>query len=852
MSQDYERQRRIESIFQEALDAALDERASLVARLCGDDRGLEAAVDDLLRHDQGGGASALIDLSPVLDPAHGPTAPATGAAGADDTARLEGRAIGPYRLIREVGSGGMGRVFLAERMDMPRRVALKLVREPLASPDRTRRFEFEQRVLARLEHPAIAQLFDAGVTEDGTAWFAMEYVEGAPITAHCDRARLTVDARLRLMLTVLDAVQYSHARLIVHRDLKPSNILVPEGGSPKLVDFGIAKLLDDQEDPGLTRTGLLMLTPAYAAPEQFSGGPVTTATDVYQIGALLYELLTGAPPFETGGRSLSEIERDIRTIEPKPPSSRVTEARTASERGTSPDRLRRRLRGDLDHVLAKALEKDPARRYASVAAMADDLRRFLAHESVAARAQTPLERGRRFLLRHKIGVGVAAGLLIYAATASIGLVRISAERDRAQREADTATRVSDFLVGVFAAADPSDTTTGDPTALELVDRGATRAETDLADEPAMQASMQEVLGRVYHALGRETPAGDLLSKSLATRRRLFGDDAIQVASSKHHLAQVLWATGDLQGADSLVRASLEVRRRLLGEKSEQYWEDLNDLATIQHVQGDLGSAEATLRELIGQVQEAHPEGFPWSGLWLNNLANVYNDQGRFAEAESTMRLALESDRLVFEQPHPRIALRLDNLAAMAERNGRHAESLDLARQALAQYAQVYPGPHPDIPYALTNLGRAALALGDVALADSAQRAAMEMREALYPGPHPDMVPGYRAYGEYLLGRGKPDEAARYFERWRDLAAQLYGEDHFLFGTALWRLGQAREALGRMDEAERLFRRGLSIHVASLGTDHPGVQDERRHLTEFLRGRGKVAEAEALASPSPPG
>jgi serine/threonine-protein kinase len=852
MIQDYERQRRIESYFQEALDAAPGQRASVVARLCGGDRELEAAVEELLRHHDEGGTSAPMDPGRVLGPVAEPTAPVPGAAREATTADFVGRTIGPFRLIRELGSGGMGRVFLAERVDLPRRVALKLVREPLASPERTSRFELEQRVLARLEHPAIAQLFDAGVTEDGAPWFAMEFVEGAPITAYCDRGRLTVDARIRLVLSVLDAVQYSHARLIVHRDLKPSNILVAAGGMPKLVDFGIAKLLDDQEDPGLTRTGLLMLTPSYAAPEQFAGGPVTTATDVYQIGAVLYELLTGATPFETGGRSLSEIERDIRTIEPKPPSSRVTEARTASERGTSPDRLRRRLRGDLDHIVAKALEKDPARRYASAADMAEDLRLFLAHEPVAARAQTPLERSRRFLRRHRVAAGVAAALLIYAATASIGLVRISAERDRAQREADTATRVSDFLVGVFAAADPSDTTTGDPTALGLVDRGAARAEADLADEPAMLASMQEVLGRVYHELGRDDQAGDLLSKSLETRRRLFGDDAIQVASAKHHLAQVLWATGDLAGADTLVRGSLAVNRRLLGERSERVFENLNDLATIQHVQGDLDGAETTLRELITLVREAHPEGYPWSGLWLNNLANIYNDQGRFAEAESTMRLALVSDRQVLAEPHPNIALRLDNLAAMSGRNGRHAESLDLARQALAQYAQIYPGPHPDVPYALTNLGRAALALGNVALADSAQRAALGMREALYPGRHPDMVPGYRAYGEYLLDRGRPAEATRYFERWRDLAAELYGQEHFLFGTAIWRLALSAEALGRLDEAERLFRRGLSIHVASLGSDHTGVQSERRYLEEFLRGRGKVAEAEALASPAPPG
>ncbi len=847
-SPDQERRRRIEAIFQELLDAAPAERDALLQSRCGDDAALRREVQTLIGHYESVPETMEAGLPPrpirekLGGSPVGHDLPAPRAA--TDPEDVAGRRVGPYQLEREIGRGGMGRVFLATREDLPKRVAVKLVRESFASPERTQRFLFEQWVLAGLEHPAIAQLYDAGVADDGTPYFAMEYVDGEAIGTYCDHHRLSVDARLSLILEVVDAVRYCHAHLIIHRDIKPSNIVVTETGDPKLLDFGIAKLLKEDLESELTHSGLLVLSPAYAAPEQFGAEPATTATDVYQLGAVLYELLSGKTPFETEGKSLAEVSQIVRDTEPPPPSTRVTPD-AAATRSTTTDKLRRKLRGDLDHLVAKALEKEPGRRYGSVAALASDLRRFLEDQPLEARAPTPIERASKFVLRHKLATGIAAALLLYAATATYGVLRISAERDRAQREAATATRVSDFMVGVFGAADPHATSAADATALQLVERGVTLAREELAGEPAVLAAMQEALGLVYYYLGHDDTAGELLRESLDTRLRLFGDDAVEVASSKLILAKVLWATGDFAGADSLVQESIEVQKREYGERSEGYLTGLNDLATIKQSQGDLAGAEQLLQELIQLERDAHPEGYAGTRGSLNNLANIYYAQGRFEEAELTMREALENDRQVLVEPHPKIALRLNNLAAMARRAGRHTEALELAEQALAGWEQVYPGPHPDIPYALTNIGNAALALGDTAHADSAHHAALAMRMELFDENHAGLVAGHQAYAEHLLRSGRRGEAQPHIERWRDLAARIYGEEHSLFGEALWALGLAHEALGELDAAEAALRRGLAILSAALDEDHPEVEERQTHFVEFLGRQGAPADAKGM-------
>ncbi|HEX7049669.1 MAG TPA: serine/threonine-protein kinase [Longimicrobiales bacterium] len=845
-----DRWRRIERVFNEAVERDASEWPAFLAEACGGDAGLRREVEALLRHHTRTGD--LFEGSREL---------AEALVRESAASWVEGRSVGPYRLEREIGSGGMGRVFLAEREDLPKRVALKLVREPLASPDRIQRFRHEQRVLAGLEHPHIAQLLDAGVTDDGAPWCAMEYVDGENISGFCDRMRLGVDQRLRLFLCVCDAVRYAHANLVVHRDIKPSNILVTHDGRPKLLDFGVAKLLDPAEDAALTRTGVRAFTPAYAAPEQLTGERISTATDVYQLGGLLYELLAGRPPFDLANRSPAEAERIVRERAPVPPSSAVTReaARTRPDgsvdrlspadvgamRSTTPERLRRRLAGDLENIVLKALEKEPERRYPSVDALAGDIERFLDGRPVLARPASAAYRAKKFLLRHKAAAAVALLVVGYAVTATWSAASIARERGRAERKAAAATRVSDFLVDVFTRADPNDTVPGQATALELVNRGAERVNQELAGQPEIQAAMQEVLGNVYHELGREAEAEPLLRASLATRLRLLGEGSLEVASARHYLAQVLWSNGDLEGADTLNRKALEMRRRLLDESDERLWGTLNNLGTVRQLEGRLEEAARMYTEAIRMVRASYPDGHIRLGTYLNNLANVRHAQGDLASARSLMREALESDRRFFPADNPGIAIRLDNLAFMAYSAGDFEDALETAKEALAMYWRVYGAPHPDMPYAMTTIAKASAGLGDTAFADSMHLAALDMRRSLLGPDHDNLYMSYTGLGQHMFATGRAAEAESYFQEALRIARKTRGEEHAWVAQSLWNLGRVRERLGDPEQAEELMRQGYALLLAAVGEAHPSVVEKREYLTDFLRRTGQAQEAEAL-------
>ncbi len=817
---DQERWRKIERLFHQAVERDASEWPEFLAAACGEDVTLRSDVEALLRHHTRTGD--LFDAPRVLAEDLAREAPPE---------RVAGRTVGPYRLEREIGRGGMGRVFLARREDLPKRVALKLIREPLASPDRVGRFGVEQRVLAGLEHPNIAQLLDAGVTDDGSPWLAMEYVDGETISAFCDRRGHSVDQRLALFLGVCAAVRFAHSNLVVHRDIKPSNIMVTSDGRPKLLDFGVAKLLDPAADADLTRTGARVLTPSYAAPEQITGGRVSTATDVYQLGGLLYELLTGRPPLDVGDRTAGEVERIVCEQEPAPPSS------------VAPERFRRRLAGDLDNVILKALEKEPGRRYPSVEALANDVERFLEGRPVMARPSTPAYRARKFLLRHKVAAGVALLVLGYAVTVTASATSIARERARAEREAATATRVSDFLLEVFTGADPTDTVPGEATALELVNRGAAQVNEELAGEPEIQAAMQEVLGRVYHAFGRYGEAERLLGAALETRLDIFGKGSLEVASAQHYLAQVLWSEGDLEGADSLNQQALATRRRLLDERDERLWETLGNLGTVRQSQGRLEEAERMVAEVVEMVGRAFPDGHAALGASLNNLANINFALGEYAAAQALMQQAIDSDRRYLPEDHPDIALRLDNLAYMAFRAEAFEDALAKAEEALSMYWRVYGDPHPDMPYAMATIADASLALGDTARADSVHLASLDMRRSLVGPDHQDLYRSYRDVGRHLLVTGRPHEALPYLEEALRIARRTRGEEHEWTASALWHLGRVREALGDRERAEALLREAYGLHVNVLGEDHPVVTEEREYLTDFLRRSERGQEVE---------
>ena len=573
-----------------------------------------------------------------------------------DEAASIGRSIGPYRLVSPIGEGGMGSVWLAERNDgrFERQVAVKFLHFALASHTVAERFKREGRILAQLAHPHIAELMDAGVTPNGEPYLVLEYVQGKQIDEYCDEHMLGVDARITLFLDVLAAVAHAHANLVVHRDIKPPNVLISSGGNVKLLDFGIAKLLGDEAIGGsatlLTLEGGAGLTPQFAAPEQITGGAITTATDVYALCVLLYLLLTGQHPAGPGAHSPASLVKAITETDPVKPSdaivspSRESSVREASNRGATPDKLRRQLRGDLDTILAKTLKKKADERYASVVALGDDLRRYLAHEPIRARPDAISYRAGKYLRRHRVGVAVAAALVMllvgFAVMQAAQLRRITRERDRADR-------IAQFMTDMFKVADPGHKLGSTVTARDVLDKAAHDIDTGLARDPELQAHLMYVMAMAYTNLGLYARAQELLERSVQVASSALGPEDIQTLRSRQRLAWALFQQGKFAAAESQQRSLVEIERRVFGPEHGETIGTMGDLATTLSEEGRLPEAEKIQRDVLEiQKRVLGPEA-TYTLASMDNLAVTLLYEGRPEDAEKIEKQTLEIQRRVY-------------------------------------------------------------------------------------------------------------------------------------------------------------------------------------------------------------
>ncbi|MEM1041847.1 MAG: serine/threonine-protein kinase [Bacteroidota bacterium] len=864
-----ERWNQIEVLFEQAADLPPGERASFLDDACrtpgGDpDPALREEVAALLAADADaeGYLHAFGDdvLAPALDAA---------LAGRDP---LTGEQVGPYRVARQIGRGGMGTVYLAERADgqFEQTVALKLVRPGLA-PEVGARFRAERRILARLEHPHIARLLDGGVAADGRPWLAMEYVAGEPVTDYCDRKRLSVNERLALFETVCETVAYAHRNLVVHRDLKPSNILVTDDGTVKLLDFGIAKLLDDAEGGvpftvAETRTGLQLMTPEYAAPEQVRAEAVTVATDVYALGILLYELLTGRRPYRLASRARYEVERAILEEEPTRPSTAVGAPVTAAVSDTTPatlsqarradtGTLRRRLAGDLDQIVLTALRKEPERRYGSAGAFADDVRRHLDGLPVRAQADTVGYRTRKFVRRHRLGIGAAA-LVFLALAAGLGVALWQAgaaraaqaeaevEARRAQAEADKAETVADFLVGLFEASTPEQAQGREITAREVLEQGKAQVQAELAEQPLLQATMQEALGRVYTALGDYDTADSLLSGALGQRQGLLGDEVPEVADALYHLAGVYYYKRQVTTADSLLRRSLAIRRAVQPLDSLALAATLNDLGVMARRLQRYDEAAAHYGEAIALRSRTGDPALRAESL--NNLGTLFYSRGEregdrtfLLQAEQHFREALDLRTSALGQRHPRTNVTRRTLGLLLSSLGRPAEAEPLLREGVAVARQVYDPEHPRMAYALETLAYVTEDLGDDEETEALLREVVEISRVAF-GPDSAVPAGYLLRLAVVLSRtGRAAEA-------EPLVREALGRYEARRGPTDRRTLAARRVLGRVltdagrpAEAEPHLRAALGHSTAT------GRARARRDLGRALLALGQPGEAEAL-------
>ena len=774
-----ERWRQIEELLDAALDLPPDTRTAFLDSAPAADPGLRDEVMRLLA------AQERVEpflQQPAAELAASLLASDDGGAGNGPDAVPE--RIGPYRVLREAGQGGMGTVFLGERDDpeLPQRVALKLVRRGPAAEALARRFLEERRILALLDHPHIARLLDGGITEEGVPWFAMEYVEGSPIDRYCAERRLGIAERLHLFLRVCDAVQYAHRSLVVHRDLKPSNILVTNEGRVKLLDFGIAKLLASDagaETGEHAHAGLRPMTPGYASPEQIRGKPVSTLSDVYTLGVLLYTLLAGQHPHLSPDRQPHQVARATLEEEPPLPSTVATEGE------------RRRLRGDLDTIVVAAMRKEPERRYTTAEQLAADIRHHLAGRPVRAHPNTWRYRSGKFVRRHRAGV---AGAMLFTALLSGYGITMTVHAERIAREAAKNEQVRDFLLSLFIPANPGVTQGREPTASELVDQGALRVATELAGQPEIQTEMMTTLGRVYVTLGRYQAASEQLEAALAIRRRIHPVPNEAVAETAQLLSEALHFHGRISEAEVLVREVLEIRRQLHGERHWRVGIVLTDLGDLLHTRGELAEAEQQLDLAVRILVAARGDDSPDVARARRDLGNVLRDRGAYPEAEALYRESLLFLEERYGSNDPVAALTRNELLRLLAETGAYEEAERLLQQNLSVYEVLYPRGHPMMGTTLRNLGVLRLRQGRPEEAIAALREALAIYDRTLP-PESSLFPrAQRHLAQANLDTGNAEAAAAIAEAALLRFRQLELQEHRAAADALRTLNHARLVL----------------------------------------------------------
>lgn len=837
-----ERWSRVRDLFDEAVGLDGVEREALLIASCGGDQGLVAEVRSLLESDA--------VASEVLADAVGAAVASAGEVLVDESHPPPER-IGPYRVLEVLGRGGMGIVYLAERDDQTYRqqVAIKVLPRHVTSVDANRRFLIERQILADLDHPSIAQLLDGGTTGDGQPYLVMERIDGEPIDAYCKRNGLDLEARLELVAEVADAVAHAHARLVVHRDLKPTNILITAAGRPKLLDFGIAKILDD-EAPQQTRAGTLPMTPEYASPEQVAGGPISALSDVYSLGVLLYELLTGMSPYgSTRPSSPMQLARAIGETEPIRLSVAV---RRAASGETPPPIQARLLTGDLDAIVSTALQKDTARRYASVERFAADLRAYLDSKPVSARVDSWRYRAGKWLRRNAVGatLGVVAlaallgGLLaasLQAQRADREAARANAAAQSASREAAIAEEVSGFLEGLFAASEPAAGRGGEVTARELLDRGVARIDESFADQPLVQARLLHAMGQAYGRLGHFAVAETLLERSLVLRRDQPGASPLAIGSTHMSLFHVLQETQRPEEAEVHVRAAIaifeasdEAPEQTNGEPAAEevgrrLIEALGDLGMVLNRQMNLDDAEAALTRAAALLDRLPEPDAELAASLALKLGSLYADQGKPVQALASLERVLTFARQLYGLDHPRTVVALNNVGQARLELGRAKGAEGPLAEALPVARRLFEPHHPLLGTVLRNLGGSLARQGRLDEAEPLLREALANHALAYGEEHFLTHLVGTSLGIVELRRGRHDEAWRRLARARGVIEPVFGAGHLVIGELHHLEGEVHAARGELDAAAASLTRALEIRERILGAEGEPVRETRLAL-----------------------
>lgn len=838
----------IDAIFSQALDLPAEQREDFVLTEGGQDPDVVQSVLRLVRaHARAPGflessiESLAADVWPeALADWSGEQSPDMDSEAADSAlSDRSGERIGPWLLVRLLGRGGMASVYLAERADgqFNQQVALKLLRRGLDTDDVVRRFRAERQILSSLDHPNIARLLDGGATPDGLPYLAMAHVDGLPITEYCESRGCNTEERLRLFMDVGRAVQYAHANLVVHRDLKPSNILVTSDGTVKLLDFGIAKVLDPEAPGGetpVTRTGFRPLTPEYASPEQMRGDPITTASDVYQLGVLLYRLLTGQRPYEVPASSAAEMADVIATSVPPRPSTH-----------------KKQLRGDIDVIILKALRKNPDRRYGSAIEMVEDVRRHLDGQPISARRESRTYRMGKFVKRNAWVVAAAATVVLLLGTYAVTLFghsrELEAERNLARQEAAKAGEVSRFLVNLYRSpdpyAEPGSTGGKDITMREALLDGARRARTELEYQPALQATLLHNIGEILYNLDIPADALPLWEETHALERSLYGEDSEEAAASLWYIAELTAIVVDRDSAITVFQKQLDLNTKLFGSQSLEVARTLESLGvTLNHMgrlEESLAYLEAAVEICRSFAAEVSAESFASA---LGHLGDAYSELGRSGEALETSREALDLIEPSLGPDHPSTAIHRIKLARALKDTGESEEAAANYRRALPVLERELGDEH--VQY-LNSLNNYAVLLQDLDRLDEAEAAHREllkirMRKGGETGEQ--TIGSIQNLGALLNRQGRYREADSLVSRAFELYDQLHGRDHYLTAFPLLTLADIRLATGDFAGAAQTAALATDILEATFPVGHYATSVARCRHGRALYGMGRTVEA----------
>jgi serine/threonine protein kinase/Tfp pilus assembly protein PilF len=897
---------KLQEIFENAVALEPAQRKAYVAGACGGDEALRAQVEALLNAHDGAAKFLSSPTSPAAPTLASSARFASAATVVGPVREGPGTRIGPYKLLQAIGEGGFGSVFMAEQeKPVARKVALKIIKLGMDTHQVVARFEQERQALAMMDHPNIAKVFDAGATETGRPYFVMELVKGAPIVEYCDRHNLSIPERLDLFAQVCHAVQHAHTKGIIHRDLKPSNVLVSnQDGRPhaKVIDFGIAKATASKltEKTLFTEHKALIGTPEYMSPEQAEGSlDIDTRTDVYSLGVLLYELLTGTTPFsgkDLRSAAYAEIQRIIREVEPPRPSTRLSAnteslASIAASRHTEPKRLGALVRGELDWIVMKALEKDRQRRYETASGLMMDIRRYLSGEAVLAAPPSTAYRVRKFVRRNRVavaaGTAVTAALLLGLAGTAWQAKVASQQRDAAvaagraeaeQRKVAEAARVDalaqkaraeekeaeaakqkgiaqgvvKFQADMLAAVDPmnlpKDPTTGEPlkdrvTVLQALE-AALKAinEGSLKDAPLVEAGVRTTIGDTFVALGRYKEAEPVLRRALEIRRANYPEGSLEIAQSLDRLADTLSLISNFKEAERLLRESLAMRR---SAQHPSVGTAMNNLAQVLHMQSRYDEAESLLRESAAIEEQTPSSDKAGLARTYDNLAKTLTKQNKLDEAEEFMRKALKARRDAYTPGHPEIALGQNNLATMLVSAKKYGEAEQLYRESLASRRATLPAQHPDIAGTLSNLGSLLRNQGKLAEAEPVYRESLAIQRATLPSGHESIARSLNGLGLLLKEMNKLDEAEPVYREALAIRRASLPAGHPTIATSLNNLAILLKDQGKLAEAEPLYRESLAIRRDALPPGHPSIATSLNNLAVLLSEQSKFAEAEQV-------